>query len=544
MKFILVFVTFSIVSLAQGMYEPARSDIYKFLEVLSIKGIINFDYEIQPQTRIELAKKIIELEADTTLLNKLERSILEYYVIDYSHEISLIKDDVKPDIQPAFLTFDKENRISFFEYADNDFSIFANPLLSLSLQSIGGEQLFIRRNGFEFYGYALKNWSFSLNFYDNEESGDNLDYTKKLTSQRGTSITKIKKNSFEYDNVTGSAGYYWSNGAISVSKEHLKFGSARFGNIILYDQAPSFPAIRLDYKPVDWMRFFYFHGFLLSNVPDSSTLRYSEVPGRKSIIDIPKFIAFHSLTFYPVDVFSFTLGESIVYSDKIQPVYLIPVMFFRIADHYLGTENGSATGNAQLFADASYKNASMNTKFYGSLFIDEFSVNNLFEGGNLNALGYTVGFETVDLLLENSTLNLEYSRLNPFVYMNSVGTQTYANDGYSLGHWIGSNGDLISLTYTQKLSRKINLLFDTWYMRKGKNEEPEEQYKLPYPNFLYGKKRYEFGFDVRLNYKPWYPVNFEAYYNFTNLSDELDGRSLDYKLLNKHYFGVTASYGF
>lgn len=544
MKFIIVFITFSFISFAQGMYEPIGSDIYHYLETLSIKGLINFDYEIQPQTRIELAKKLIEIQSDTTLLNQLEKSFLEFYTLDYKHEINLVKDNLVTGSSPEFLLLDGNNSIRFFEYAGKDFSIYADPMLNLSLHSIAGKQLFVRRNGFEFYGYALKNWVFSLNFYDNEESGDNLDYSKRLTPQRGTSITKVKENSFEYDNVYGSAGYYWSNGSISISKENIKFGSGRYGNIILNDQAPSFPVIRFDYKPVDWLRFFYFHGFLLSNQPDSSTLRYSAVPGRKSIMDVPKFIAFHSLSFYPLNDCSFTLGESIVYSEHVQPVYLIPIMFFRVADHYLGTDNGSGTGNAQLFADVSYKNAILNTKFYGSLFIDEFSVNNLFEGGNLNALGYTVGFETINLLFDHSSFNLEYSRLNPFVYMNSVGSQTYANDNYPLGHWIGSNGDLISFTYTQTFSKKINLIFDTWYMRKGKIEEPEEQYTLPYPDFLYGDKRYEFGINLKLKYKPLYPVVIESYYSFINLSDKLNGRSPGYKLLDNHYFGVIASYGF
>lgn len=548
MKLIIVFVLFSFITLAQGMYEPAGSDIYKFLETLSIKGIINFDFEIQPQTRIELAKKIIELESDTTLLNLPEKTDLKYYALDYRHEINLLnsrfKEEIKSDISPVFLALNNGNKIIFFEYAGKNFSVFADPKLSISLQSIGGEQLLVRRNGFNFYGYALNNWSFSLDFYDNSETGNNLDYTKILTPQHGTSITKLKEKSFEYDNVNGSAGFYWNSGAISVSKEYLRFGNSRFGNIILYDQAPAFPAIRFDYKPVDWMRFFYFHGFLLSNVPDSSTLKYSQVPGRISINDVPKFMAFHSLSFYPSDIFSLTIGESIVYSDHIQPVYLIPVMFFRIADHYLGTNNGSATGNAQFFADASYKNASLKTKFYSSLFIDEFSFDNVFKGGNLNALAYTIGFETIDPLFDNSCLNFEYSRLNPFVYMNSVSSQNYANDSYPLGHWIGSNSDLLSVTYIQKFGRKINLLFDTWYMRKGKIEEPLEQYTLPYPEFLYGAKRFEFGIKIRLKYKPWYPVEFEAYYNFINLSDQLSKRSLDYKLREKHYFGVTASYGF
>ena len=528
---------------AQSSFESANSEVYDFLEKLSIKGIVSFDYEIKPLTRIEIAVKIIEAEKNTLHMTALEKELLSFYIQDFKHEINLIKKDFTAEASPEFFITEKDKRIRFFEYAGKDFSFFADPILSLSEESIAGENLFVRRNGFSFYGYALDNWAYSLNFYDNEESGNNLDITKDLTPERGTSVTKLKENAFEYDFVNASVAYYWSDGSISLGKEYFKIGNGRSGNVILYDKAPSFPFIRLDYKPVDWLRFFYFHGFLVSNVPDSSSFRYNSVDGRTSISDVPKFMAFHTLSFYPNDNLSFTLGESIVYSEQLQPIYLIPVMFFRVADHYLSRDNSSASGNAQIFADASYSNQSIRTKFYGSLFIDELSLNSIFEGGNLSALGYTLGFESADILIDNSTLGIEYTRVNPFVYMNSVDAQTFANDSYNSGNWTGSNGDIVSFFYKQYLMRSLNFTIKTWYFRKGKNELPDEQYSTPYPEFLYGEKRYEYGLDVRLKFQPWHPVKAEAYYSFMNISDELEGRTLDYKLSGNHYFGINISYG-
>ncbi len=544
MKILITILIFAAALHSQSVFEPVNSDIYNFFKTLSIKGIITFDNEIKPLLRIEMAKKLLEADKQKLQLSGIENELLNFYIQDFEHEINLLNNNFEPNINPEFIVTDKDRRIRLFEYAGKDFSFFADPKLSLSVQSIAGENLFVRRNGFSFYGYALNNWAYNLNFYDNEESGNNLDISKNLTPESGTSVTKIKENAFEYDQVNGSVGYYWSDGSISLGKEHFEIGGNNNGNIILGDKAPSFPFIRLDYKPVDWLRFFYFHGFLISNVPDSSTVRYSQVEDRNSISDVPKFMAFHTLSFYPSDNFSFTLGESIVYSETIQPVYLIPVMFFRVADHYLSRDNGSASGNAQLFADASYTNASIKSKFYGSLFIDEFSFNSIFEGGNLSALGYTVGIESADLLLNNSSIGIEYTRVNPFVYMNSVDAQVFTNDSYNLGHWIGSNGDIISFFYKQYLMRSLKFTLSTWYFRKGKKELPDEQYTTPYPEFLYGEKRYEYGFDMRFKFRPWHPVIAEAYYSFMRITDELDGRTLDYKFADNHYFGITISYGF
>ena len=544
MKIFSVIIVFTALLHSQSIYEPVNSNVYDFLEKLSIKGILSFDYEIKPLTRIEIAEKIIEAEKNTLQLTALEKELLSFYIQDFKHEINLINKDFTAEASPEFFITEKDRRARFFEYAGKDFSFFADPILSLSEESIAGENLFVRRNGFSFYGYALSNWAYSLNFYDNEETGNNLDITKELTPEKGTSVTKIKENAFEYDFVNATVAYYWGDGSISLGKEYFKIGNGRNGNVILYDQAPSFPFIRLDYKPVDWLRFFYFHGFLVSNVPDSSTFRYNSVEDRTSISDVPKFMAFHTLSFYPNDNLSFTIGESIVYSEQLQPIYLIPVMFFRVADHYLSRDNASASGNAQLFADASYSNKSIRTKFYGSLFIDELSLNSIFEGGNLSALGYTLGFESADILTNNSTLGIEYTRVNPFVYMNSVDAQTFRNDSYTLGNWTGSNGDIVSFFYKQYLMRSLNFTIKTWYFRKGKNELPDEQYSTPYPEFLYGEKRYEYGIDLRLKYRPWHPVLAEAYYSYMNITDELEGRTLDYKLSDNHYFGITISYGF
>ena len=544
MKIFSVIIVFTALLHSQSIYEPVNSNVYDFLEKLSIKGILSFDYEIKPLTRIEIAEKIIEAEKNTLQMTALEKELLSFYIQDFKHEINLINKDFTAEASPEFFITEKDRRIRFFEYAGKDFSFFADPILSLSEESIAGENLFVRRNGFSFYGYALDNWAYSLNFYDNEETGNNLDITKELTPEKGTSVTKLKENAFEYDFVNASVAYYWGDGSISLGKEYFKIGNGRNGNVILYDQAPSFPFIRLDYKPVDWLRFFYFHGFLVSNVPDSSTFRYNSVEDRTSISDVPKFMALHTLSFYPNENLSFTLGESIVYSEQLQPIYLIPVMFFRVADHYLSRDNASASGNAQIFADASYINQSIRTKFYGSLFIDELSLNSIFEGGNLSALGYTLGFESADILIDNSTLGIEYTRVNPFVYMNSVDAQTFTNDSYTLGNWTGSNGDIVSFFYKQYLMRSLNFTIKTWYFRKGKNELPDEQYSTPYPEFLYGEKRYEYGIDLRLKYRPWHPVLAEAYYSFMNITDELEGRTLDYKLSDNHYFGITISYGF
>lgn len=516
----------------------SNSDIYDFLESMRFKGIVAFNSEIKPVSKKELAQLIKIVDSNKDKLTELESELLERFKIEFEPEIRFITNS-SSESQLSFLRTEKHLRL--FEYYSSDFSFYADPVISLEAGSFYDKSFFMRRNGFSIYGFAGENWSYSLRFFDNEESGNNLDKTKRLTRKSAVSITKEKQKSFEYDVVTANVEYRWSTGAVSINKDYLSFGSGNFGKIILSDKAPPFTFVRFDLKPVDWLSFFYFHGFLQSNVPDSSTLRYNAVPGRTSIIEVPKFMAFHSLSFYPTDNVSIIIGESIIYSEKIQPIYFIPVIFFRAADHYLGTDNASATGNAQMFADFSYLNRELKTKIYSTVFIDELSLNRLFEGENLSAIGFTAGIELYNIFPQTK-LFIEYSRINPFVYMNSVDAQLYSNDGQKMGHWIESNGDIISVGIKKFIKETLKTELNAWYFRKGKTEEPVEQYRSPYPSFLYGSKRYETGFEMKVYYSPIIPLSIGAEYLFTNISDEETFRTQTYKIGKRSSFIIKLSY--
>ncbi|BDQ01725.1 hypothetical protein [Ignavibacterium sp.] len=126
--------------------------------------------------------------------------------------------------------------------------------------------------------------------------------------------------------------------------------------------------------------------------------------------------------------------------------------------------------------------------------------------------------------------------------MNSVDAQLYSNDGYKMGHWIESNGDVIAggikKTFTAALSSEINL----WYFRKGKTEDPVEQYRSPYPEFLYGSKRYEKGIEFNISYSPIIPVSVMLNYIYTDISDDESFRTTPFKIGKKNSIMLKLSY--
>ncbi len=137
----------------------------------------------------------------------------------------------------------------------------------------------------------------------------------------------------DFDRMNASISFGWDWGNFTIGKDFNYYGSGENGKIILSNKAPSFPYIKLEANHSDWFKFSYIHGYLNSQVIDSTTIRNGFV--RDHLSKVEKYFVTHLLSFTPYRELNFSLGESIVYSDKFEPIYLIPIAFFRLADHYL-----------------------------------------------------------------------------------------------------------------------------------------------------------------------------------------------------------------
>jgi hypothetical protein len=529
---------------AQTVYEPVNSDVYPFLERLFIKGAIEYHSEIKPIPRKDIGEYLLEALQNRETLTKLDIDEIEFYLKDFADEVSFITDTLHFKLpRVEFFTPGQTGRFRFFNYRDSTFTFNLDPILGFEVANMWGSGFTHSWNGLEFYGYIPSGWGYSLDFRDNLETGNNIDRERRNSPLPGINLSKADNNSIQYDIVNAEVNYSWSIGNLSIGKYYLNLGNGKAGQIIMSDKAPSFPLVRLDIKPVKWLSFIYFHGWLKSNIPDSSTYRTTSVEGRESISDISKYIASHMLSFYIAEDISLSIGESVVYSGAVEPIYLIPVMFFRLADHYLSSSGSNTGDNAQVFFDGSYRIQPIDTKIYGSIFIDELSLESVFDGGNLSSVGYTVGFEFSDLVIPNSSLVIEYSRLQPFVYTNSNDAQTYSSHTYQLGHWIGSNADMIYAAYKKGILRGLSLKLSAYYFRKGQTEAPEQQYQSPYPPTLYGDRRNDFNITLSCIWQPIKSAYLTGFYSYSDISDQEVGRTPAFQLGAHNNFGVAAFYG-
>jgi hypothetical protein len=190
-----------------------------------------------------------------------------------------------------------------------------------------------------------------------------------------------------------------------------------------------------------------------------------------------------------------------VYSDRFEPIYLVPVLFFRSADHYL-CQHDEASGNAQVFADINYKLPALRTEFYGSFFLDEFSLRGLL--GNEDrpqAVAYTVGFESEVPYINDFSFNAEYTRINPMVYFHADDAQLYQNYGYVMGHWIGANADRVHLNLNKKIIRGLSVSLSYDYIRRGQPDTLGMARYKSYQKFLYGQRSDYHYLDLNISYE-------------------------------------------
>jgi hypothetical protein len=539
-KTILLTLIFFSISFAQVVYEPLYRDVYSFLSRAAQKGLIEYDDLIRPLTRKYIAEKISELDLIKDKLTSLEKDEFEFFKSEFGRELDIIQQKPIESSGTSYLGKDEYARIRLFSYRDNLFSINVSPIVGGTFGFREGKSYRHTWSGIYFFG-NLSWLGFSFDFRDNSEVGETIDKFKTFTPVTGIHTRFPKPNSIEYAEAKTVLGLDWSWGSFSFGRDFMEWGYGKSGLLVLSQKTPSFPFLRLDIHPVDWLSFNYFHAFLSSDVIDSQKTYYESLGGKR-IIYRDKFLASHTLTIKPIKGLNLSFGESVIYSDKLEFSYLFPLMFFRVNDHNLSRQKNEAGSNSQFFFNVSSRNHIPKTHLYGTILIDEITIANIFDKEKQrNQFGFSLGASTTDLPINNLTLHLEYTKIYPFVYTHYIQTQTYEHASYRLGHWIGHNADQIYASINYRIIRGLQTELYFQYIRKGDEGQIIQQYTQPQPPFLFGlRKNYSyFGGEVK------YEIIHELFARLRFQSNKISTQQPDLTFVDKNLneFYLSLYYG-
>jgi hypothetical protein len=512
--FLVIFICFGFSSgFSQAFWEDTRSMVYPYLTRMADKGLIELDDILQPVTQSQILDALKKIKTQISILNSVEKSELSFFLREYeipfedndSSRLKLLKRDIHQRWRAASIG----NR-QFFIQIDPVTGIKISNANSRSTQEFG--------NGFNTKIFMGKRFAFQMYYRDITRGGDGFDISQKYNEEIvGLRLDTNINNKINFTDLRTALAYQGKNFTITIGNDHLNWGYGQRGKIVLGNKIPSFPFLRIDYRPVKWFSFNYAHTWLQSNVIDSNRIYNlgNTVYGGRREQYIPSYLVTHTATLFPSKGIAFSIGESIVYSDRLFVPYLFPMMFFKVIDvtNRMG-HNNLASSNTQLFAQLSLRNLLRNTHLYGTVFVDELRLRTIFNPEkSRNQLGITLGVNRQDVV-QNLGIGMEYTRVNPFVYANFIPAQQYNHGGFSMGDWMGNNFDRLTFHSNYKPMPRLLLNLQFERIRKGGGGNLNQQYfSEPQPRFL-----------------------FDSQWNSTSLS--LSGR---YELIHRLYF--TASIG-
>ena len=510
MKYLQACILFLLLSInfvaAQAVYERHTHEVYSFLARMAQKGLLEWNDNIKPIAKQEILAALDSLATKKVVLTTLEQKELAFYQGEFQFE----------------------SRKRILSLSNKDFNIRVLPIVTGQLVEEGARRMVRRSVGAQLFGQIGKNWGYQLSVQDFSEHGKNLDTNRTgldANHETGFVLQSAKKvDALNYLELRGHVSYSFKKGTVSIGQDYFLWGYGQTGKIVLSDKAPTYPYFRLDLQPYPWLRFNYTHAWLKSDLIDSA--RSYTIPnglfGGVREVFIAKYMATHTLDFRVMRGLNISVGESILYTDRMNVAYLIPVLFFKAFDNYAGSGSITRGSNGQFFFQVSSRNQLKNTHLYATLLIDEIKISRVLDKvEQRNQIGYTVGGSITDFGLPYLILGAEYTKVRPFVYRNFLPQQNYTTANFLMGDWMGANADRISFfaNYTPIPRLKIRLRY--MQVRKGEQGTLDQQYfQQPQPPFLFGRqanaKEYLFQGQYELIPRLYFNANFRRF-DKTNL---------------------------
>ena len=565
---------------AQTVFTRVDHPVYGLLSRLDARQIIDFNSEVLPLSRMEIAQLLLRIEDSRDKLNPLELQELRFFREEFalevtksqSHEVTtspltpLLRGEgntqevasiILPSTSRRGVGGEVEEgsrgevseRYWLFAYTDDQFALRVSPLAGYGVRSVAGETNTIRWPGLKFFGYGGDWFGASFEYVDFGETGSNTDRNKRFSPITGAYVNLQSGSTFEYSDVKGSVSFTWKWGNISIIKDYQTWGHGQFGQVILSTKAPSFTQIRFHANPVSWFRFNYFQGWVNSLIYDSSAAFWSHTESVSPSRIIPykdKFVVANLASFSVMDELDLSIGNAFVYGPNFRFETLIPFLYYKVMDHNTG-RIAADDGNGMIFSDFKVR-FPKDYLFYGSTYIDVINLRDLLNGRFDNQwLAFTIGAKRFNLFIPNLDVSIEYSRVNPWNYENRNDLASYKHLGYQLGHWIGQNADQLRFQVNYSHIRGLRHFAYLEWVRKGVEGDIAIAYnttKYGIVEFLQGPLRKDFRFGLETTWEPYHEVKLRGYYELSMISDEDPMRTPTYLRGTQHAFGLIASYGF
>jgi len=431
--------------------------IYDFLDELAGDGYIEINSVAKPYSRTFIAEKLLQAQAQKNILNTRQQRELQFFLNDFALEQNKL-----PETQLNIW----ENELSTasliqpaFHYRDSLFRARITPILGMHITRNDNGSITKRWYGAEFQAMMGKHLSVYGSLRDISFEGPLLARPQYLNDFQGCEYKEsyAAAGGGDFSDSRGGIKYAWNWGSVGLVKDNVIWGDNYHGSNILSGRSPAFPMLTLHLKPAKWFEMQYFHGWLVSNIRDS-TRYYVDNVGNKQYRMANKFIAANMFTFTPVRKLNISVGNSIVYAEpNVQAAYFIPIAFYKSLDHTLTKGLAIENQNSQVFLNISSRNIK-HLHLYSSVYVDEVSFSRFLPSNpEKNPISYKIGANLGNFPIQNLSIVGEFTGSNIINYKHSIPVLSWASNGYNLGHYLGDNSQEIYVALKYKPIRGLDL---------------------------------------------------------------------------------------
>jgi len=440
---------------SQNEIVPVSHPIYEYLKIMQIKRIIpDYNSGMTPISRREVAAYINRI-GESRNLTRTEKNQLEDFKIEFEFELynSLNNSvSVLKEFNELSLFGNKKQKY-LYNYSDTNATFFwglTGNLYSLNEKGdMGDNSIFLGDFGMGIRGTLYNRIGYSLNLFSGKKLGDNNSGLQFAVDN--DPVLKANPDFINgyhnYDFFTGSLRYQTKTNwfSLTLGREALNCGYGYIDKLFLSNNTTPFDFMMLDlsYKKIKY------------------TFTYGSINGDSVGTPLKsKNIAFHRLKVQFSDIFKAGYFESVIMSNNpFSFIFFNPISFITSAD--LNTGAKETTDNNTLIGVDFEINPVKNLALQGSLLIDDINFSTIFKNDITsfdNKIGYQIGTMWASAFnIPDINLNLEYTRLNPFIYSHRSNKDSYTNWGLSLGHDLPPNSDEIALKLKYQITSRLNI---------------------------------------------------------------------------------------
>lgn len=454
---------------AQDVPVSFRNEaIYDFLDELANSRVITINSAVKPFSNRFIQECLVQADGLRSQLSVRQQRELDFYLRQYQFIGVKGRNSYTDAKKGNIITKEPSLNLGFLplglHYKDSLFTFLLKPIWGIRQYISESNKIMHTWGGAEAWGNIGK-ISVYANLRDNYQT-EILAMPSYFTQNEGGNykVNVQGRKGGDFSEMRGGIIYGWNWGFIGLVKDQIQWGTNYHGASIFSGHTPSFAMIKLQMKPVKWFELNYIHGWLVSEVIDSSR-SYTSSTGDYRAVYRDKYIAANMLTFRPIKDIAFSVGNSIIYADsKVQPAYLIPIMFYKSIDHTLS--HGIDNQNSQMFFDLSIRKIN-HLHLYTTIFIDEFSITRIGNSNRHNFISQKYGSRLSNWPIRNTSITIEYTKANPVVYKHRVPTTTFETNKFNLGHYLRDNSDEICGAIDVRPFRGVLIRGDIAYARHG-----------------------------------------------------------------------------